>query len=341
MTEDLRIGLIGAGRIGAIHGANLAHRIQGARLVSVADVHEESAKAFAETHGLTGWHTDPLSVLTDPTVDAVAICSATDTHANLMEAAAAQGKHIFCEKPIDLDLDRVDSALAKVSASGVTLQVGFNRRFDPSFAQARASIQEGRIGTPQLLQITSFDPAPPPLAYVRVSGGLFLDMAIHDFDMARFLVGSDITEVYAAGAVLVNPEIGEAGDIDTAVTTLRFANGALGTIQNCRQAAHGYDQRAQVLGTEGFVSVDNHLPHQATLGNRDGIHGALPEAFFLERYASAYLAQMEAFVGAVRDGGPSPVSGQDARAPVLAALAASRSVAEGRPVSISEVTPAR
>ena len=177
------------------------------------------------------------------------------------------------------------------------------------------------------------------MSYVRVSGGLFLDMAIHDFDMARYLMGSDIVEVYAAGAVLVNPEIGEAGDVDTAVTTLRFANGGLGSIQNSRKATHGYDQRAQVLGSDGFISVNNHTPHQTVLGDSGGLTSPLPEPFFIERYAAAYLAQMEAFVGAVREGGPSPVSGEDARAPVLAALAAKRSLEERRAVRLDEVTP--
>jgi myo-inositol 2-dehydrogenase/D-chiro-inositol 1-dehydrogenase len=337
--DTLNVGIIGAGRIGMIHAQNLALRIPGARVASVADVNGDAARACAERFGASGHHTEAEAVISDPEVQAVVIGSATHTHAKLMVEAAAAGKHIFCEKPIDLDLETIDVALEAVARSGVRLQIGFNRRFDPHFLEVRQTVASGRIGAPHLLQITSYDPEPPPPEYVADSGGLFLDMAIHDFDMARYLIGSEIVSVYAVGRVRIDPAIGEAGDVDTAVTTLEFADGTIGTIQNSRRAAYGYDQRVEVFGSEGSIAADNITPHRTVLADRDGIHRPLPEAFFLERYAASYLAEMEAFVACVRNGTPSPVSGADGRAPVVAGLAAKRSLAEGRPVRLDVVDP--
>jgi myo-inositol 2-dehydrogenase/D-chiro-inositol 1-dehydrogenase len=277
--------------------------------------------------------------LQDDEIDAVVICSSTDTHAQIIGEAAEAGKQIFCEKPIDFDLERIDRALQAVADAGVKLQIGFNRRFDPNFRRVHEAVAAGQVGVPHILRITSRDPAPPPLSYIQVSGGIFLDMTIHDFDMARYLMGSEVEEVYAAGNVLVDPAIGEAGDVDTAVVTLRFANGAIGTIDNSRQAVYGYDQRVEVFGSGGMICAGNETADRTVLSDAQGVHAALPLYFFVERYTAAYIAEMTAFVEAVQQDTPPPVSGLDGRAPVVIAYAAARSMKEGRPVRLDEVDP--
>jgi myo-inositol 2-dehydrogenase/D-chiro-inositol 1-dehydrogenase len=254
-----------------------------------------------------------------------------------MEQAAAAGKHIFCEKPIALDLGAIDQALAAVERAGVKLQIGFNRRFDPNFRRAREVVESGKIGTPHILRITSRDPAPPPIAYVKVSGGIFLDMTIHDFDMARFLIDSEVDEIFAAGGVMVDPAIGEAGDIDTAVITLRYENGVIGTIDNSRKAVYGYDQRVEVFGSEGVVVVSNNTPDTAVVSNATGVHSSLPLFFFVERYTEAYIAELKAFVECVLQDQAPPVTGIDGRVPVVMGYAAQRSYQENRPVKLSEI----
>ncbi len=336
MVEELRLGLIGAGRIGRVHAANLAQRVPGARLVAVADVFGDAARALAGEYGLDAYD-DHRPLLERADVDAVVVCSSTDTHAPMITAAAQAGKHIFCEKPIALDLARIDDALAAVADAGVTLQVGFNRRFDAGFSAVRQAVIAGKVGRPEMVRITSRDPEPPPIGYVRVSGGIFLDMTIHDFDMARFLVGEEVVEVSAAGAVLVDPAIGSAGDIDTAIVTLRYASGALGVIENSRRAVYGYDQRVEVFGSAGMVAAGNETPHRAVLSDAQGVHGPLPLYFFLQRYAEAYVAEMQAFVECVCNGTPPPVSGHDGRVPVVMGHAAWKSYREGRPVRLSEI----
>jgi len=340
-TGSLNMGLLGAGRIGRVHAQNLAYRLPQARLAAVADVFANAAERVAAEYAIPAAYDDPRRVLDDPAIDAVVICTSTDTHAALIEAAAQAGKHIFCEKPIALDLAAIDAALATVEQAGVKLQIGFNRRFDANFARVRQAITSGEIGQPHLLRITSRDPQPPPLDYIKVSGGIFLDMTIHDFDMARFLVGDEVVEVSAAGAVLVDPAIGEAGDIDTAIVTLRYASGALGVIENSRRAVYGYDQRVEVFGSAGMISAANETPHRAVLSDARGVHGPLPLYFFLERYEAAYIGEMQAFVESIREGTPPPVSGLDGRAPVVMGHAASKSYREGRPVRLSEITSAR
>ncbi|HMO58088.1 MAG TPA: inositol 2-dehydrogenase, partial [Roseiflexaceae bacterium] len=282
MTE-LRIAVIGAGRIGRMHAEHLAQRIDGARLAAIADVAEAAAAELAARFGVPHT-TDYHALLEDHSIDAVAICSSTDSHARMITEAAQAGKQIFCEKPIALDLPTIDAALASVAQAGVALQIGFQRRFDPSFRAAREAIAGGAIGTPHLLRITSRDPGPPPLDYIRRSGGLFLDMMIHDFDMARFLLGDEVVAVSATGTCLVDPAIGTLGDIDTAIVTLTFAGGAIGVIDNSRRAVYGYDQRAEVLGDAGAVAVDNRAQHTATVRDAQAAHGALPPHFFIERY---------------------------------------------------------
>jgi len=267
----------------------------------------------------------------------VAICSSTDTHAHIVIEAAQAGKHIFCEKPIDHDLAKIDAALDAVSKAGVKLQIGFNRRFDPNFANVREMVAQGKVGEVHILRITSRDPAPPPVSYVKVSGGMFLDMTIHDFDMARFLSGSEVVEVFTAAGVMVDPGIGEAGDVDTAVITLRFANGSIGTIDNSRKAIYGYDQRVEVFGSGGMVQAYNNTPHNDYYADAEGVHAAKPLYFFLERYAESFIAEMKAFVQSVQENRPTLVGGMDGRIPVVIGLAAKKSYLEHRPVKLSEI----
>jgi myo-inositol 2-dehydrogenase/D-chiro-inositol 1-dehydrogenase len=337
MSRTINIGLIGAGRIGRVHAENLVYRIPEAKLVAVSDVFVEAADKLAAELGVPAAYQDPRRILDDPSIDAVLICSSTDTHAQLIEDAAQAGKQIFCEKPIALDLAKIDHALATVEQAGVKLQIGFNRRFDPNFSRVQAVVAAGEVGEPHLLRITSRDPAPPPLAYVQVSGGIFLDMTIHDFDMSRFLMGREVEAIYAAGSVLVDPEIGQAGDVDTAVVTLHFAGGALGVIDNSRKAVYGYDQRVEVFGSGGVVSADNAYPNTATISDATRVHRDLPLNFFMERYTESYVNEMRAFVRCVVDNTPPPITGLDGRIPVVMGYAAKKSLAERRPVRLDEI----
>lgn len=336
-TQKLRFGVIGAGRIGKIHAENLATRIPGAAVAAIADIDLPSAQETASRLHIRSVYPDYHAILSDPNIDAVAICSSTDTHANIIVEAARAGKHIFCEKPIAYDLKKIDAALEAVRQAGVKLQIGFNRRFDPNFAHVRAMVAEGKIGTPHIVRITSRDPAPPPVSYIKVSGGMFLDMTIHDFDMARFLTGSEVEEVFTAAGVMVDPAIGEAGDVDTAVITLRFANGAIGTIDNSRKAVYGYDQRVEVFGSGGMVQALNNTPHNDIYANAEGVQTARPLYFFLERYTESFIAEMKSFVKSVVEDSQPPVTGIDGRIPVVIGMAAKKSLLENRPVKISEI----
>lgn len=339
MTTQINVGLIGAGRIGRVHAENLTYRLPGVKLLAVSDINLESAQRCAADFQIPSVVAEPQAILEDKTIDAVIICSSTDTHAPLMIQAAQAGKHIFCEKPIALELAKIDEALAVVASQGVKLQIGFNRRFDPNFKQAQEMVAAGKIGQPHLVRITSRDPAPPPISYIKVSGGIFMDMTIHDFDMARFLIGSEVEELYATGGVLVDPAIGEAGDIDTAVITLHYTSGAIGAIDNSRKAIYGYDQRVEVFGSEGNIVVSNNTPHTAVYSNASGVHSALPLYFFLERYTEAYIAEMKAFIDSILQDTAPPVSGLDGRIPVVMGMAAWKSYRENRPVKISEIQP--
>jgi len=304
-------------------------------LVAVSDAQPDLAAGVATRLGVTQLGTDEL--LADPDIDAVAICSSTNTHVELIVRAAEAGKAIFCEKPVSRELPEVDRALDAVDRGGVALLVGFNRRFDPSHRHVYETVRSGGVGDPYLARITSRDPAPPPVEYARVSGGIFLDMTIHDFDMARYVVGSEVLEVSAYGAVRLDPALAELGDVDTAVVTLRHANGCLTVIDNCRQASYGYDQRVEVHGSTGLVASGNPLEHTGfVLGASGGSSAALPR-FFLERYAASYRAEWEAFVAASSSGAPMPVRGSDGRAALVIGLAAKRSVAEHRPVRVEEI----
>ncbi|MGO9256458.1 MAG: inositol 2-dehydrogenase [Bryobacteraceae bacterium] len=333
----LRFGVLGVGRIGKIHIENLVNRIPGAEVVALSDVAAVELEAVAARFGIGRTFADYREVLDLPEVDAVAICSPTNLHYQMIVDAAARGKQIFCEKPIDLSLEKVQAANQEVSRGGVQMMVGFNRRFDPNFLKVRETIEDGLVGRPHLLRITSRDPGPPPVEYIRASGGIFLDMTIHDFDMARYLMGSEVTEVYTRAAVLVDPAIGKAGDWDTAVITLTFENGAFGSIDNSRKAVYGYDQRVEMFGSEGMVTVTNNTPDSHILCDRVGIHTALPLNFFLERYAESYLREMRAFVDAVQNGTPVPVGGEDGFKAAVIALAAAKSARENRPVKLTEI----
>lgn len=337
MTRQVNVGIIGAGRIGRLHAEHLAHRIPEANVVAIADIFVEAAEKCAAEFQIPAAFKDHRAVMENDEIEAVVICSSTDTHARFIEEAAAAGKHIFCEKPIDFDLKKIDRALEAVNQAGVKLQIGFNRRFDPSFKRVHDLVAEGKIGTPHIVHIFSRDPAPPPIEYIKVSGGIFLDMTIHDFDMARYLIGAEVEEVYAIGGVRIDPQIGEAGDIDTALVTLHYANGAIGSIDNSRQAVYGYDQRVEVFGSQGSVIVTNRTPDNAIYSDANGVQAAKPLYFFLERYTQAFITEMNEFIACILEDKMPSVSGMDGRIPVVMGLAAWKSYREHRPVKLSEV----
>ncbi len=337
MRSKLNIGIIGAGRIGKVHAETLAFRLPEANPAVIADINPNAARGVAERCGIPRVAAGAAEILADPAIDAVLICSSTNTHAGLIVDAARAGKHIFCEKPVDFSLARIDRALEAVDKAGVKLQIGFNRRFDANFARVRAAVAAGEIGTPQLLHIISRDPAPPPVSYVKTSGGMFLDMTIHDFDMARFLIGEEVQEIYTAAGVMVDPEIGAAGDVDTAVITLRFRNGTIGTIDNSRKAVYGYDQRVEILGSGGSIATGNRYPNEAVVSTAESVRRDLPLNFFMDRYTESFVNELRAFVEAVLEGKPTPVTGVDGRVPVVMALAARKSYDERRPVRVDEM----
>jgi myo-inositol 2-dehydrogenase/D-chiro-inositol 1-dehydrogenase len=329
---SVRIAVIGVGRIGSMHAELLARRVPGAELAGVSDAQRDTARAVGSRLGVPALD-DPF----DGDADAVAICTSTDTHADLIVAAARAGKAIFCEKPVSLDLAEVDRALGAVEAAGVPFQIGFNRRFDPAHQAVHDAVAGGAVGEPQLVRISSRDPEPPPLAYVKVSGGIFLDMTIHDFDMARYVARSEVVEVFARGAVRVHDGFAEAGDVDTALVTLVHENGCLTAIDNSRQAVYGYDQRVEVFGSDGMAASENPLAHTAVVRTAEGTRLPTLPYFYLERYVPSYLGEWEAFVAAVDGGTTPPVTVTDARAPLVIGLAAWRSLREGRPVTVAEI----
>ena len=340
MSAKVNVGLIGAGRIGRLHAEHLAFRIPEANLMAVADVRLEAAERCAADFQIPLAVRDHRKIMENPDIEAVVVCSSTDTHTQMIEEAAEAGKHIFCEKPIGFDLAEIDRVLKAVDRAGVKLQIGFNRRFDPSFRRARELIAAGKIGTPHIVRITSRDPEPPPIEYIKVSGGIFLDMTIHDFDMARYLINDEVTEVYVVGGVLVDPEIGKAGDIDTAIIVLRYQSGAIGAIDNSRKAVYGYDQRIEVFGSKGMVVVANRAPDEVVYSDAQGVHSSLPLFFFLERYTDSYITEMREFIECIQQDKTPPVAGLDGRIPVVMGYAAKKSYQENRPVKLSEIEEA-
>jgi len=338
MGSKINVGLIGAGRIGRLHAENLCHHVAGARLAAVTDLDLAAAQSCAAEYGIRTVSANHRDLLEDPEIEAVLICSSTRTHSRLIEDSAAAGKHIFCEKPIDFDLSRIDSALEEVKRAGIKLQIGFQRRYDPNFLKLRALVQEGALGELSILRITSRDPEPPPISYIKVSGGLFLDMMIHDFDMARYLSGSEVEEIYAAGGVRLDPEIGRAGDVDTAVVTLKFASGLIGTIDCCRRSGYGYDQRVELFGSAGMVRVENETPTRTVLTAGGAVQEELPLFFFVERYREAFVLEMKDFIRCILEDKTPGVTGLDGRIPVVMGRAAKESLEQNRPVKIDELS---
>ncbi len=334
----MKIGVIGAGRIGKVHAQNVSMFIPEISIKTIADPFANDAtRDFAKKIGVSNVSTDAMDILNDPEIEAVLICSSTDTHSKYIIEAAKANKHIFCEKPIDYDLKKVREAIKTAEDAGVKLQIGFCRRFDHNHRAVYDMVQEGKVGTPHLIRISSRDPEPPSIDYVKVSGGIFYDMMIHDFDMARFLAGSEVTEVYAQGAVLVDPAIGDVGDVDTAAVTLKFASGAIAIIDNSRKAVYGYDQRVEVFGSEGCAQNENDIPNTAVLSRADGTTYGTAYKIMWDRYTGAFVNELKAFFDAIKNNKQTPVTGVDGLYPVLMAAAATMSLREGRPVKISEV----
>lgn len=331
----LKIGIIGCGRIGQLHAANVC-RLPNARLVCVSDFFPKAAAACAAKFAVPMACQTHKDMLAHADVDAIIVCSPTDTHAEIIRDASAAGKHIFCEKPVDKSLAVIDELAKTVEASGVKFFLGFQRRYDANFKAAREARVSGSLGVPLKVHLVSRDPSPPPIGYLKQSGGIFSDMSSHDFDMARFLVGSDIVEISAV-AVAADPEIGAIGDYDHTLCTIKFANGCFGTIDNSRNSALGYDQRAELFGSKGSVFVGNLTPTTAAYAGVDGIKTDNPEPFFMQRYADAYLEEVKDFVACVLEDKPVPCGIPDGRLPIIYAAAANKSVQEGRPIKVADV----
>jgi myo-inositol 2-dehydrogenase/D-chiro-inositol 1-dehydrogenase len=330
----LKIGLLGAGRIAGVHAAAISQNPQ-SKLVAISDFYPEVADKLARQFDAVMRTNE--DIIADPEIDAVLIATPTDTHSDLIEAATAAGKAVLCEKPVDLSLERARACLHNSAPSGVPVMVGFNRRFDPNFAALKASLEAGDIGKAELLSITSFDPAPPPVSYIRTSGGLFRDMMIHDFDMANFIMGEAPVSIMATASCVVDPEIGAAGDVDTAVVTLSYADGRIAVIKNSRRAAYGYDQRVELLGAQGLLQAQNMLENTVVKSTDKGVTGAKPTYFFLERYMAAYAAEWASFVDAVTNGTALPVTLSDGIDALAMAEAATRSAQSAMPVTLAEI----
>ena len=334
----IKVGIIGAGRIGKVHVQSICTQVPDAKVKTLADpfMTEETA-AWAKEMGVAQVTKDYKEILADPEIDAVLICSSTDTHSPISVEAIKAGKHVFCEKPIDHDIEKIQEVIDALKESNVKYQVGFNRRFDHNFEAVQSAVAAGKIGDIHVIKVTSRDPEPPCAYYVKVSGGMFLDMTIHDFDMVRFLAGCNAEEVYVQAAVLVDPAIGEAGDVDTAVITLKMENGAIAVIDNSRKAVYGYDQRAEVFGSKGMVATGNDTASAAVISNENGVTGEVPLHFFLERYMAAYAKEVKCFIDAIVNDTDTPLGVMDGLEPVLMGIAAKKSMEEHRPVKISEV----
>jgi len=335
MTRKVNLAVIGTGRMGSVHVGNIARQIPGVNLSAVCDLRLEVAQEIAAELGIQRVVRDYNELLADPSIEAVLIATNTPTHPAILKDCARAGKHIFCEKPLGLDLREIDDALDVVDASGVKLQVGFNRRFDKSFQRVHQIVASGEIGRPCIIHIVARDPESPSMEYLKDCGGMFLDMTIHDFDMARFQLG-EIEELYTIGNILLTPEIAKFGDLDTTIVSLKFANGAIGTIDNSRQAVYGYDQRLEILCTDGVAMANNETETTLLKGDRAGFHSALLPHFFMDRYAPCYVEEVRQFIDCVRDDKPTPVNGNDGRMAVVLGLAAWKSHHEKRPVKISE-----
>ena len=334
----INVGIIGAGRIGKVHCESIMRYVKNATVKAVADpfLNDETI-AWAKGLGIEEFYTDYHKILEDNDIQAVLICSSTDTHSTISLEAIAAGKHIFCEKPIDHDVNKILEVKAALENSNVKYQVGFNRRFDHNFKAARKAVEGGQIGDLNILKVCSRDPGAPPVSYIKVSGGIFLDMTIHDFDMVRFMSGSEVEEVFAYGAVLVDPAIGEAGDIDTAVISMKLANGAIAVIDNCRRASYGYDQRVEAFGSLGQVAIGNDSESTAVISDANGVRGEVPLNFFLERYMGAYVEEITEFIDCIVNDKDVSVGLDCGLQPVLIGLAAKKSLVTGMPVKIADI----
>lgn len=334
----INVGIIGAGRIGKVHCESIMRYVKNATVKAVADpfLNDETIE-WAKGLGIEEFYTDYQKILEDNDIQAVLICSSTDTHSTISLEAIAAGKHIFCEKPIDHDVNKILEVKAALENSNVKYQVGFNRRFDHNFKAARKAVEGGQIGDLNILKVCSRDPGAPPVSYIKVSGGIFLDMTIHDFDMVRFMSGSEVEEVFAYGAVLVDPAIGEAGDIDTAVISMKLANGAIAVIDNCRRASYGYDQRVEAFGSLGQVAIGNDSESTAVISDANGVRGEVPLNFFLERYMGAYVEEITEFIDCIVNDKDVSVGLDCGLQPVLIGLAAKKSLVTGAPVKIADI----
>ena len=330
----LKVGLLGAGRIAGVHATAITSHPQ-SELSAVSDFYPEAAEKLAAQYGAVARSTD--EIIADPEIEAVLIATSTDTHSDLMEAATRAGKAVLCEKPVDLSLERARACQNVVDATGRPVMIGFNRRFDTNFGALKQALTAGEIGKAELLSITSFDPAPPPVAYIKVSGGIFRDMMIHDFDMANFVMGSAPVSITATASSIVDPEIGAAGDFDTAIVTLRYAGGELAVIKNSRRASYGYDQRVEILGSKGLLQAQNMLENTVVKSGIHGVTGAKPTYFFLERYMQAYKAEWSAFVAAITEGAALPVTLSDGVLALAMAEAATKSAKTGQPVLLADI----
>ncbi|MBD3256709.1 MAG: inositol 2-dehydrogenase [Candidatus Lokiarchaeota archaeon] len=337
--EKISVAVIGAGRIGKIHIRNLSLEIPNVKLKTVADIQfsEELRNELIEL-GVQNLTTDVESVFEDSDINAILIASSTDTHSEYIQKAAKKNKHVFCEKPLDVNIKRIEETLSIVEKEGISLMIGFNRRFDHNFRRVHEAVENGQVGNPQIVKITSRDPAPPPIEYISVSGGIFIDMTIHDWDMARFLSGSEVTEVYATGEVLIDPKIGEAGDVDTAVAVLKFKNGAMALIDNTRQAVYGYDQRVEVFGSKGCVVADNESTNTVRIYTAECTNIDKIPYFFLERYMNSYATELRYFFECLRKNKKPLPNGMDGLQNVKVAIAAQKSLEENRPVNLSEIS---
>ena len=334
----INVGIIGAGRIGKVHCESIMRYVKSATVKAIADPFlTDETKDWAKGLGVIEFYTDYHKILEDKDIQAVLICSSTDTHSTISLEAIAAGKHIFCEKPIDHDVNKILEVKKALENSNVKYQVGFNRRFDHNFKAARKAVEGGQIGDLNILKVCSRDPGAPPVSYIKVSGGIFLDMTIHDFDMVRFMSGSEVEEVFAYGAVLVDPAIGEAGDIDTAVISMKLANGAIAVIDNCRRASYGYDQRVEAFGSLGQVAISNDSESTAVVSDANGVHGEVPLNFFLERYMGAYVEEVSEFIDCVVNDKPVTVGLDCGLQPVLIGIAAKKSLETGVPVKIADI----
>lgn len=334
----LKIGIIGAGRIGKVHSESIQTYVKNAEVYAIADPYmNDATREWAKEMGINNVYTDYKKILDDKAIDAVIIASSTDTHSPISIEAIKAGKHIFCEKPIDHDIDKIKAVMQELSKSNVKYQVGFNRRFDHNFMAVKQAIIEGKVGELNIVKICSRDPGAPPVEYIKVSGGIFLDMTIHDLDMARFITDSEVDEVFAMGGVMVDPAIGDAGDIDTAIISMRMKSGALVVIDNCRRASYGYDQRLEAFGSLGAVAVGNDTVSTAVLSNKDGVIAEKPLYFFLERYMQAYVNEMNQFVDSIINDKDITCGVDAGLQAVIIGIAAKKSLNENRPVKLSEI----